>query len=121
MTRGSLPPWQHKALTKLLELTYKLVYKKARRIEWEMLSLSRIIHADIHDLAAISVAQSTWLNDLHSAYLQDPKSAQLLQELIVHSPLGPFKLTDGLIYYQSQNLGRSSTNNSIEYIECTSF
>ena len=102
MTRGSLPPWQHKALTKLLELTYKLVYKKARRIEWEMLSLSRIIHADIHDLAAISVAQSTWLNDLNSAYLQDPKSAQLLQELIVHSPSGPFKLTDGLIYYQSR-------------------
>lgn len=53
-------PWQHKALTKLLGLNYKLVYRQGKDNKVAD-ALSRTTHGDIHDLATIVSVQSTWL------------------------------------------------------------
>lgn len=52
--------WQHKALTKLLGLNYKLVYRQGKDNRAAD-ALSRTKHADIHDLAAMVSIQSNWL------------------------------------------------------------
>jgi hypothetical protein len=70
-------PWQHKALTKLLGLNYQIVHKKGKENKVAD-ALSRIAHADIEELAAVSMIQPTWLADLQASYAQDPKSYQLL-------------------------------------------
>lgn len=66
-------PWQHKALTKLLGLNYQIVYKKGNKNK-VVDALSRTTHADIHDLAAVSIIQPTWLLDLQTAYSSDSKA-----------------------------------------------
>jgi len=60
-------PWQHKALTKLLGLNYKIVYKKGHENKVAD-ALSRTSHAAIHDLDAVSVVQPIWLLDHQTAY-----------------------------------------------------
>jgi hypothetical protein len=94
-------PWQHKALTKLTGLSFKLVYKQGKE-NIAVDALSRISHADIHGLVAISVCEPTWLEELQTLYQQDPRSTQPLQEFAVHSPSGHFTLQDGIIYYKSK-------------------
>jgi len=66
-----------KALTKLLGLNYQIVHKKGKENKVAD-ALSRIAHADIEELAAVSMIQPTWLADLQASYAQDPKSYQLL-------------------------------------------
>jgi hypothetical protein len=65
-------------------------------------ALSRTTHADIHELATMSVAHPTWLQEIQTAYVSDPKSSQLLQELAIQTPYGQYSLKDGLIYYKSR-------------------
>lgn len=70
-------PIQHKALTKLLDLNFKIVYKQGaenRVVD----ALSRTNHAETVDLQAISVLTSPWLQQLQAAYLEDPVSSKLL-------------------------------------------
>ena len=55
-------------------------------------ALSKTTHADIQELAVVSVVQPTWLLDLQTAYSTDPRSCQLLQELTVKSPSGHYSL-----------------------------
>jgi len=65
-----------------LGLNYKLVYKQGKENK-VVDALSRTSHADICELKFVSIIQPTWLQDLQLAYQQDPKSQQLLQELVV--------------------------------------
>jgi len=53
-------PWQHKALSKLLGLSYKIVYKQGRENRVSDV-LSRTSHASSHELSAVSVATSPWV------------------------------------------------------------
>lgn len=89
-------------------LNYQIVNKtgKENRVAD---ALSRTTHADIQELAAISIIQPTWLNDLQTAYSSNPKSCQLLQELTVRSPTGHYSLKDGIIYNKSRAWVGSST------------
>jgi hypothetical protein len=53
-------PWQHKALTKLMGLNYKIVYKKG--VDNKVAdALSRVSQALPYDLSAISVVKPLWL------------------------------------------------------------
>jgi hypothetical protein len=70
-------PWQHKALAKLLGLSYKIVYKIGKDNKVAD-ALSRTTHADSHDLAAVSVVKPPWLETLLQAYSQDSDSTKLL-------------------------------------------
>lgn len=94
-------PWQHKALTKLLGLSFKIQYKQGKDNRVAD-ALSRSTHAEIHELTALSVAQPIWLQEVQDAYALDPKASQLLQELVVQSLSGHYSLKDGLIYYKSR-------------------
>lgn len=94
-------PWQHKALTKLLGLNYHIVHKKGQENKVAD-ALSRTNHAEFHDLAAVSIVQPMWKLDLQTAYKNDPRACQLLQELTLQFPSGPYTLKDGIIYYKSK-------------------
>lgn len=52
-------PWQHKALTKLMGMTYKIIYKKGsdNRVAD---ALSRLSNSPVYDLAAVSVIRPVW-------------------------------------------------------------
>lgn len=93
-------PWQQKALTKLLGLNYKIIYKKGtdnRAAD----ALSRVNHSS-SELAAISSPQPLWLQDIQNAYTEDEGSTKLLAELSISSPVGRYTLRQGLIYYKDR-------------------
>jgi hypothetical protein len=69
-------------------LKYKIVYKKG--VENRVTNaLSRTNHADAVEFQAISVLTSPWLQQLQKAYLADPSSSKLLQDLAVSNSSGP--------------------------------
>jgi len=94
-------PWQHKALTKLMGLNFKILYKKGSENSVAA-ALSRATHQESTELAATSVLQLLWLTDLQNAYLQDPELSELLQQLSVSSPVGHFSLNNGLIKFKER-------------------
>lgn len=94
-------PWQQKALTKLLGLNYKIIYKKGTENRVAD-ALSRVHHIPSSELAAISIAQPAWLTELQTSYLQDEAAAKLLADLAISSPMGHFTLKDGLILYKNR-------------------
>jgi hypothetical protein len=82
-------------------LNYKIVYKQGKENRVAD-ALSRTQHGDDHELVAISVATSPWVQTLQDSYLQDPDTSKLLQELSVQSPSGHYALVKGLIYFKSR-------------------
>lgn len=89
-------PWQHKALSKLMGLTYQIQYKKGtdNRVAD---TLSRAPHTATYELSAVSVLRPVWLQDVQDAYTQDLSATQLLSQLSINSPQGHFALKDGII------------------------
>lgn len=65
-------PWQHKALTKLMGLNYKIVYKKGIGNKVAD-ALSRVIPATTYEIAAISTLKPVWLQEVQDSYT-DPQS-----------------------------------------------
>ena len=60
-------PWQHKALTKLMGLRYKILYKKG--VENTVAdALSRVNPHSQLEVLALSCAQPEWLSDIYQAY-----------------------------------------------------
>ena len=94
-------PWQHKALTKLLGLSYKIIYKQGKENRVAD-ALSRTSHAADFEITAVSVVTTPWVQTLQEAYTQDPDTAKLLQELSIQSPSGHYTLTKGIIYFKSR-------------------
>jgi len=89
-------PWQHKALTKLMGLRYKILYKKG--VENTVAdALSRVTPHGQLEVLALSCAQPEWLSDICQAYTQYPETAKLLADLSITSPKGDFILQEGLI------------------------
>ena len=75
-----------KALTKLLDLTYTIFYKKG--VENKAAdALSRRPHTAkemLHELHRISSVQPLWLEDIIPSYVDDPFSAALFQRLALN-------------------------------------
>lgn len=94
-------PWQHKALTKLLGLDYKIVYKQGRENRVAD-ALSRTNHGDRHELEAVTVTVSPWVQTLQDSYSQDPDTQKLLQEFSMSSPSDHYSLVKGLIYFKGR-------------------
>ena len=84
-------PWQHKAFTKLLGLNFKIIYKQGKENRVAN-ALSRTSHADGFELSIVSVVTTPWVQSLQAAYVQDPNTAKLLQELSIQSPSGHYSL-----------------------------
>jgi len=80
-------PWQHKALTKLMGLSYKIVYKKGSENRVAD-ALSRVTQTDIYDISSLSIVKPVWLQDIQTGYQQDSHAMQLLTELSVQNAKG---------------------------------
>jgi hypothetical protein len=94
-------PIQHKALTKLMSLSYQIVYKKGADNKVAD-ALSRVSPAPTYDISATSVDRPLCLQETQDSYKDDPQAAKLLAELSVSSPVGLYTLQDGLIRYKQR-------------------
>jgi ferritin-like metal-binding protein YciE len=94
-------PWQHKALTKLLGLSYKILYKKGV-VNKVADALSRHIHEDTEELLEISVCKPVWFEEVVMGYQQDRVAQQKLEQLAVTSPQGNYTLQKGLIRHKGR-------------------
>ena len=92
-------PWQEKALTKMMGLNYKIMYKKGSNNS-AVDALSRRPHAD-SQLLTISYAQPSWLGEVVKSYSNDPKAQELLCQLTLQpGSKDKFQLVNGLIRYK---------------------
>lgn len=95
-------PWQHKALTKLLGLRYKIIYKKG--VDNSVAdALSRYPATESIELSALSVAVPEWINDIVARYSSDPNACSKVQTLCINSGAVPnFSLKNGILYFQNR-------------------
>lgn len=92
-------PWQHKALTKLLGLQYRIEYRKGSANQAAD-ALSRHPEATAN---AISVCVPRWLEEVKTGYAQDQQCSKILADAAVQEPAkGPFRVQDGLIRYKGR-------------------
>jgi hypothetical protein len=93
--------WQQKVFSKLLGLSYRIVYKKG--VENSAAdALSRRIHTE-GVCCAISIATPQWCADIIQGYQSDQHARDLLVKLAsATAPSSPFTLKDGLIRFKQR-------------------
>lgn len=94
-------PWQHKALTKMLGLQYKICYRKGHDNKAAD-ALSRLPPTAGQEVIAMSHVQPVWLQQLADGYLLHPETKKLLAALSLKSPIDDYSLKDGIIRYKSR-------------------
>lgn len=85
--------------TKLLGLQYKLIYKKGSDNNAAD-ALSRRPHEE-GQIIALSVASSSWLQEVVDGYQTDPEALKLLAALAVND-CPPYSLNNGVIRYKQR-------------------
>ncbi|RLM74197.1 hypothetical protein C2845_PM15G12530 [Panicum miliaceum] len=100
-------PWQQKALTKLLGLQFKIIYKQGKdNVVVDALSrrpnMKEDLPAEKLDLFSVSVAKPLWLEEVARSYLEDPDSKKLLVELAASGQKGSYTLQEGVIRYKQR-------------------
>jgi hypothetical protein len=81
-------------------LQFKIVYKKGKE-NVAADALSRLSH--LNSLQAVSMVKPDWLQEVLHSYVTDPRTQQLLQQLVIASPnASGYSLHDGLIKYKNQ-------------------
>lgn len=100
-----ITPWQHKALTKLLGLQFKIVYKKGLENKAAD-ALSRrpnfAIDSDKVEVQALTVAKPVWLEQLASGYQQHEHDKELLSDLTMGKHLDNYSLVNGVIRFHGK-------------------
>jgi hypothetical protein len=94
-------PWQQKALTKMLGLQYKIVYRKgSENIAADALSRHPQPSSSLY---AISSVQATWLHDIIAGYQSDTVVQDKLSQLSIHSDSSSaYTLRDGVIRHRGR-------------------
>lgn len=93
--------WQQKVFTKLLGLSYRIVYKKGTDNSAAD-SLSRHFHS-ANNCVAISVVTPDWCAKVVQGYKFDDQAQKLLAKLTTQSTVSsPFSLESGLIRYKTR-------------------
>ena len=92
--------WQHKALTKMMGLTYKVVYKKgSTNSAADTLSRRPLVGEHI---LAVSSASPSWLDDVVQSFQDDPKARFLLTQLALSLDSVPnFELQNGVLKFKN--------------------
>lgn len=85
---------QQKALLKLMDLQFKIVYKQgAMNMAADALSRCH----QVQPVLAISFCNPEWIDKIKLGYTDDPKALQILS-----APSGDFTVTDGLIRHHGK-------------------
>lgn len=101
--------WQQKALTKMMGLQYKVVYKKGI-LNGAAHALSRK-PAHSSQVMAVTEVKPAWLDRVMASYAQDSYAQEKFQKIAVTPAAEPhFTLRDGLLRYQ----GRIWLGNDVE-------
>jgi hypothetical protein len=94
-------PWQQKALTKMMGLQYKIVYKKGI-YNGAADALSRKLHSQDQSFALTEI-QPAWLEQVAASYASDPKAQQLLQQLaLAPASLPAYTLSAGILWHNKR-------------------
>jgi hypothetical protein len=93
---------QQKALLKLMDLNFKIQYKKGSTNSVED-ALSRYTDSPVATIQAISTCTPAWLEKLQKGYEQDSEAKQLLTELSISSPNDKgFSLHDDILKFKGR-------------------
>jgi len=91
---------QRKAMTRLMGLQFRIVYKKGKE-NVAADALSRVPH--LHTLQAVSLVKTDWVQEVSNSYTTDARAQQLLQQLAVTSPdPAGYSLDNGLIRHHNK-------------------
>lgn len=91
---------QRKAMTRLMGLQFKVVYKQGKE-NIVADALSRVGH--LMSIQSVSTSQPLWLQEVINSYMTDPMAQQLLTKLaITNTDQDGYSLSQGLIRYQGK-------------------
>lgn len=94
--------WQHKAMSKLLGLRYRIVYKKGLE-NGATDALSRRSSDGLPILNALSVGLPDWLQDVILGYKNDSEALRLLHSFQEGTPHSVhFELQNGILYFKKR-------------------
>jgi hypothetical protein len=95
-------PWQQKAVTKLLGLRYRIVYRKGTE-NGAVDALSRVSDPSLVMLSALSICIPEWMQEIINGYQQDPDACSKVQALCINNATVPqFTLKNGILYFQDR-------------------
>ena len=81
-------PWQQRALTKLLGVQYKLMYKKGLENKATD-ALSRCPTEEVFQLSVVSSSVPVWLAEVQAGYDQDAATTNLMAQVLLSPHLFP--------------------------------
>lgn len=91
--------WEHKALTKLLGLQYKIEYRKGA----SNLATDALSRQPTATPCVVSVCVPKWLHEVKAGYKADPQCTKILASTTVGAPLDSlFQVTNGFIRYKGR-------------------
>lgn len=98
-------PWQYKALTKLMGLQFKIIYKKGRdNNAADALSRRSDFAADNEQVEAYAVttARPIWLEQLGAGYQTDTQAKELLSQIALGQKKDHVTVVNGVIRYKGR-------------------
>lgn len=108
---------QRKAMTRMMGLTFKIVYKQGKD-NLAADALSRVAH--MLAVQAVSLLQPQWIQEVLNSYATDPQAQEFLTQLAIHSPNEKgFSLDNGLI--RKGNLIWIDSNSALQTRLITAF
>ena len=92
-------PWQQKVFSKLLGLSYKIVYRRGA----ENRAADALSRYPVSSYATISVAEPHWLSEVTKSYIEDEHAQSIITRLTTDEQSVPyFIFLNGLLRYKSR-------------------